>query len=210
MEPTKSEPSSESTEIYRAVRCLFFWGLWSTGLVFLLLNTDVLRTDSQATTRTLKLAEALIKSHATNTTTCTPIYESASLANTTNFYWRFTCILNLCLILFGVPIAVCYPLMTEYYNPDNYICLRCFFGLSIFFGFIICASLDKELSSLDGGLILPTMFSWVTNFAMTMALFLAGGYRAVWHTFCDVRFLGLWVKVVLSSGNETDLEKQKP
>ncbi|MCJ1433858.1 hypothetical protein MMC27_003223 [Xylographa pallens] len=210
MEPTKSDPLSESTEIYRAVRCLFFWILWSTGLVFVLLYTDLLRADAQATTRTLKPAEALFNSHATNTTTCVPIYESSSFGATSNFYWRFTYLLNLCIVLFCMPLTFAYLLMTEDYDPDNCICLRCFFGLGCFLGFITCVALDKDVISANAALLFPATFNWVTIVAMTMALALTGGYKAVWHTFVDIRFVKLWVKLLLRHPVERDLEKQKP
>ncbi|MCJ1391473.1 hypothetical protein MMC18_004337 [Xylographa bjoerkii] len=203
MAPTKVESLSDSTK-YRTTRCLFFWGLWSTGLVFVLLYTDVLRTDPQAMIRNLKLAEALIKTHATNTTTCTPIYESASLAATHNFSWRFTYILNLTGIFFLMPITQCYLLLAGDIDRDSCICLRCFFGLGVFLGCITVVSLDKEFTTLDAYLIIPATFNWITNLAMTMALALTGGCRAVWHTFLDIRYLGSWLGMLMKEVQEND------
>ena len=81
------------------------------------------------------------------------------------------------------------------------------FGLGCLVGILTCVALDKDVIAADAGLLFPATLNWVTNVAMTMALAFTGGYEAVWHTFVDVRFVTLWVKLVFRHPGEWDLEK---
>ncbi|MCJ1294087.1 hypothetical protein MMC34_005644 [Xylographa carneopallida] len=193
---------SISPQTYRFIRCLFFYSLWLSSLLYILLSSNLLRNKNPISPYHLpQPTRGSSFGHENGTiSSCEPLLASQLNTAVDNVLWRTVYILTLILSL---PLTGGLGLFTVLSDGSKHRhLLQLFFALGLVFGFVIDIAQDSEVRERDYYLVVYLTLNWSLNVAMALALLLSGRWRAIWREACAVQGLQGWLEAGVE-GEET-------